>query len=62
MLRLPNDVVSDEIDAWKVEVPWPSFITQDVSPRRDVNYPFRFTPKDSFRDFCLPLVGIHDQF
>jgi hypothetical protein len=38
MLRSSNNAVGDEIDAWKLEVPGPSFITQGVSPRRDVNY------------------------
>jgi len=38
MLRSSNNAVGDETDAWKLEVPGLSFITQSVSPRRDVNY------------------------
>lgn len=35
MLRLPNDVVGDEVDMCKLEVPRPCVITQAISPCRD---------------------------
>jgi len=36
VLNLSNGIVSEECEAWKLEVPSSNFITQGVSPRRDV--------------------------
>jgi hypothetical protein len=38
MLEMFNGVVGEEQEASKLEVPRPNFITQGVSPRRDVVY------------------------
>jgi len=35
MVKFVSGLVIEEIKAWKVEVPWPNFITQAVSSRRD---------------------------
>jgi hypothetical protein len=39
MLRIRKCEAVDQVDASKLEVPRPNFITQGVSPRRDVNLP-----------------------
>jgi hypothetical protein len=38
MLELSNSVIGGELKASKLEVPGLNFITQGVSPRRDVVY------------------------
>jgi hypothetical protein len=56
MLKLSKDVMCVECNERKLEVPWPNFITQGVSPRRDVVYHWNFRlsnerPEQAFPTF-----------